>query len=69
MPIKGFDNFIGKPFDFRPLSFGVKVNSAVWEVLNVPRNIESAGQSEHLGSETDPLDMSSIPDIAMGDMG
>jgi hypothetical protein len=43
MPIKGFDNFIGKPFDFRPLSFGVKVNSAVWEVLNIPRNIESAG--------------------------
>jgi hypothetical protein len=47
----------------------MEVDPAVGEVLDIAGHVITTGQTEDLGTKTDPLDMSDIPDIAMGDMG
>jgi hypothetical protein len=47
----------------------MQIDPAVGQVLDVSRHVISTGQTEDLGSKTDPLDVPDIPDITMGDMG
>jgi hypothetical protein len=67
--VEGLGDLVGEGLDLRFGAFGVQVDPAVGEVLDIPGHIISTGQTKDLGSETDPLDVSDIPDITMGDMG
>ena len=69
MSVEGFGELIGEGLDLRLGAFGVQVDPAVGEVLDIPGHVISPGHSKDLGPETDPLDVSDIPDITMGDMG
>jgi hypothetical protein len=69
MAVEGLGDLVGESFDFGLRPLGMEVDPAVGEVLDIAGNVISTGQTEDLGTKTDPLDMSDIPDIAMGDMG
>jgi len=69
MSVEGLGDLIGEGLDLPLHAFGVQVNPAIGEVLDVAGHVIAAGQIEDLGTKTDPLDMSDIPDITMGDMG
>ena len=69
MSVKGSGNLISKGFHFSFVAFDVKIDPAVGQVLHITRQVVSTGQTQDLGTKTDPLDVASIPDITMGDMG
>ena len=45
------------------------VDATIGQILDITSHDIAPGDTEHLRTETDPLDVSSIPSIAMGDMG
>jgi hypothetical protein len=47
----------------------MEVDPTVREVLDKTGDIKTAGNSKHLGTKTHPLDVASIPDFPVGDMG
>jgi hypothetical protein len=47
----------------------MEVDPTVREVLNKTSDIKTAGNSKHLGTKPHPLDVASIPDFPVGDMG
>jgi hypothetical protein len=69
MPIEGLQDLGGKliQLPFSPL--GMEVDAPIGQVLDETGDVETAGNSKDLGTETDPLDMARIPDFPMGDMG
>jgi hypothetical protein len=69
MPVERFGNLVSKGFDLTLVALGVQIHPAVSQVLDVTRDIITTGQTEDLGTKTDPLDMAYVPDITMGDMG
>jgi hypothetical protein len=69
MSVEGFGDLVSESFDFPLVALGVEIHPAVRQVLDVTRHIISTGQTEDLGTKTDPLDMAYVPDITMGDMG
>ena len=69
MGVEGLGDLVGERFDFGLRPLGMELDPAVGEVLDIAGNVISTGQTEDLGTKTDPLDMSDIPDSAMGDMG
>jgi hypothetical protein len=69
MAIKGLGDLVREGFDFAFIALGMQIDPAVSEVLDVSRHVITSGQTEDLGTKTDPLDVASVPDITMGDMG
>ena len=69
MPVEGLGDLVGKGLDLRFGAFGMEIDPPIGEVLDVAGDIISTGYTKDLGPKTDPLDMSDIPDITMGDMG
>jgi hypothetical protein len=69
MAIKGLGDLVREGFHFAFIALGMQIDPAVSEVLDISRHVIAAGQIEHLGSETYPLDVAGVPDITMGDMG
>ena len=69
MAVEGLGDLIGERLYLGLGAFGMEVDPAVGQVLDVARHVITTGQTEDLGSKTDPLDVSDIPDITMGDMG
>jgi hypothetical protein len=69
MSVEGLGDLVGERFDLRLGAFGMEVDPAIGQVLDVTGHVISTGQTEDLGTKTDPLDVSDIPDITMGDMG
>ena len=43
MPIERLHNLIGKALHFRTFTFSMEVNPAIRKVLNISRDIKSAG--------------------------
>jgi hypothetical protein len=69
MSVEGLGDLVGESFDFGLRPLGMEVDPTVGEVLDIPGHVISTGQTKDLGPKTDPLDVSDIPDITMGDMG
>jgi hypothetical protein len=69
MSVEGLCDLVREGLDLVLRALGMQVDPTVGEVLDIPGHVISSGQTKDLGPETDPLDMSDIPDIAMGDMG
>jgi hypothetical protein len=47
----------------------MQIDPAVSEILDISCHVITSGQTEDLGTKTDPLDVAGVPDITMGDMG
>jgi hypothetical protein len=69
MAVEGLRDLVGEGFHFAFVALGMQIDPAVGQVLDVSRHVISTGQTEDLGTKTDPLDVAGIPDITMGDMG
>jgi hypothetical protein len=69
MAVERFGNLLSKGLNLTLVALSVQIYPAVGQVLDVTRDIVTTGQTEDLGTKTDPLDVASVPDITMGDMG
>jgi hypothetical protein len=69
MAVERLGDLVGEGFDLALIALGVQIDPAVGQVLDVARHVITTGQTEDLGSKTDPLDVAGVPDITMGDMG
>jgi len=69
MSVEGPGDLINEGHHFTFITFGMHVDATIGQILDITSHVIAPGDTEHLRTETDPLDVSSIPSIAMGDMG
>jgi hypothetical protein len=69
MPIQRLQDLGREGIEFLLGPFSVKVHPSVREVLDETGDVETAGNAKDLGTEAHPLDVASIPDFPVGDMG
>jgi hypothetical protein len=69
MTIKGLNNFFGKRLYLITRTLDMQVNPPIRKVLHQASYVIATGNSEDLGTETNPLDVARVPYFTMGDMG